>query len=294
MRVLVTGGSGKIGSAIATEMLDHGHEVLCVDVRADEAPDPRLLSSHVIDLGDIEALTPLMNGVDAVCHMGNLPGSHSFGEAGTFSRNISATFNVLHAAGQAGVRRIVNASSIQVYGSSGTHPVAPRYLPLDEKHPHQAMDGYSLSKSLSEPLCEAFTRLYSGSQAFSLRFTAVRVPRVEALWEKSKCRTQRKSSGGAWAASSLWTFVRVEDVARAARLCCEIDRPGHTALNIVAGKSSIPWEPSWIEEFFGVMPPFTKPVGPDEALMTGELAKQVLGFEATLPARDQTTDQVAR
>ncbi|MFE1837586.1 NAD-dependent epimerase/dehydratase family protein [Streptomyces sviceus] len=108
MRVLVTGGAGFIGSQIVEALAAHGHEPLLYDVRSDPASDVR----------DPEAVRHALSGVDAVCHQAAMVGlGVDFADAPAYvSHNDLGTAVLLAAMAEAGVRRLVLAGSMVVYG----------------------------------------------------------------------------------------------------------------------------------------------------------------------------------
>ncbi|WP_118082389.1 NAD-dependent epimerase/dehydratase family protein [Streptomyces sp. CC0208] len=108
MRVLVTGGAGFIGSQIVEALAAHGHEPLLYDVRSDPASDVR----------DPDAVRHALGGVDAVCHQAAMVGlGVDFADApGYVSHNDLGTAVLLAAMAEAGVRRLVLAGSMVVYG----------------------------------------------------------------------------------------------------------------------------------------------------------------------------------
>ncbi|MET9459893.1 NAD-dependent epimerase/dehydratase family protein [Streptomyces canus] len=108
MRVLVTGGAGFIGSQIVEALVAHGHEPVLYDVRADPASDVR----------DPDAVRLALTGVDAVCHQAAMVGlGVDFADAPEYvSHNDLGTAVLLAAMAGAGVRRLVLAGSMVVYG----------------------------------------------------------------------------------------------------------------------------------------------------------------------------------
>ncbi|MFJ9153929.1 NAD-dependent epimerase/dehydratase family protein [Streptomyces sp. NPDC102270] len=108
MRVLVTGGAGFIGSRIVEALVAHGHEPVLYDVRADPASDVR----------DPDAVRDALGGVDAVCHQAAMVGlGVDFADAPDYvSHNDLGTAVLLAAMAEAGVRRLVLAGSMVVYG----------------------------------------------------------------------------------------------------------------------------------------------------------------------------------
>ncbi|WP_329597055.1 NAD-dependent epimerase/dehydratase family protein [Streptomyces pseudovenezuelae] len=108
MRVLVTGGAGFIGSQIVEALAAHGHEPLLYDVRSDPASDVR----------DPEAVRRALSGVDAVCHQAAMVGlGVDFADAPRYvSHNDTGTAVLLAAMAELGVRRLVLAGSMVVYG----------------------------------------------------------------------------------------------------------------------------------------------------------------------------------
>ncbi|MET9784821.1 NAD-dependent epimerase/dehydratase family protein [Streptomyces canus] len=111
MRVLVTGGAGFIGSQIVEALVAHGHEPVLYDVRADPASDVR----------DPDAVRRALTGVDAVCHQAAMVGlGVDFADAPAYvSHNDLGTAVLLAAMAGAGVRRLVLAGSMVVYGEGG-------------------------------------------------------------------------------------------------------------------------------------------------------------------------------
>ena len=103
MRVLVTGAAGRVGATVARGLKDR-HQVR----GHDRVPMPDLADTVVSDLADFDAILEATRGVDAVAHIGGLPGGH---EWETMLRsNFIGTYNVFEAARQNGVKRVAYAS----------------------------------------------------------------------------------------------------------------------------------------------------------------------------------------
>jgi UDP-glucose 4-epimerase len=175
--VLVTGGAGLIGSHIADDLVREGASVTVYDSfvrgRSDhltwacENGDVRIVEA---DIRDVESLRREMEDVDFVFH-----------EAATWLRlceaeprkavevNILGTFNVLEACVEAGVKKVVAASSSSVYGEGS-------YLPTDEKHPFNNDLFYGATKVADEQLLRAFHKKY-GLDFVGLRYLNVYGPR---------------------------------------------------------------------------------------------------------------------
>lgn len=180
--ILVTEAAGRLGKSVFSRLIEKGYGVLGTD-RApyDNSPTP----FRQADLCDKKEVEELLTGAEAIIHMGAIPGpGHEAYE--TFGNNVLSTFNVLQAAADQEVRRVVFASSAFAMGWSGD-PTAfvPRYLPLDEQHPMTPFESYGLSKQVGECIAEMVARRTKTSVA-SLRFTNVVSPeeqkkRIESL-----------------------------------------------------------------------------------------------------------------
>lgn len=276
MRILVTGSSGRLGQRVVGVAREMGHDVVPVDMRP-PAEDDRG-DTRIADLCNFEGLPKLFEGIDAVCHLGNLPGFGEVGRSRGYLNNTATNYNVFLAADQAGVRRVVYASSIQSYGCMGgasgppkpDRISAPLYLPLDEDHPLQPVEAYPLSKATGEWIGEGFCRQQADRTAWSLRFTSIRTgPRP---------RRVRPPDWRPWLLASFFSWIHVDDAARATVLAAQAERFGHTPLNIVAPTSLRPWSEQALIDVYGHLPPFRRPLACDEALVSGERAQAVLGF----------------
>jgi len=106
--IVVTGGAGKAGRAVVRELVEHGEQVLSVDlVRAAELPCDQLVS----DLTDYGQTVESLRGARAVVHLAAIPAPALRPDALTFQVNTTSTYNVFSAAPLLGLERVVWASS---------------------------------------------------------------------------------------------------------------------------------------------------------------------------------------
>jgi nucleoside-diphosphate-sugar epimerase len=185
MKVLVTGATGRLGTVVCKELARRGHDVLGTDQRFAAGLGVPL---ELADLRDARAVYPLLEGRDAVIHLGNIP-SLGLGPSPqvVLADNVSMNSNVFRAALDLGVRRIVFASSLQamIRLDEGRAPDAPfgiPYFPLDGDAPaNPGHNFYGLSKEFGERtlriLCE---------HEPALACTALRFPMLAGDWFRKR------------------------------------------------------------------------------------------------------------
>ena len=174
---LVTGGAGFIGSHLVEELVRRGERVRVVD---NLSTGKRENIAHVSsvefvegDLADLEVARRTVAGVDYVLHQAAIPSvPRSVQDPITSNRaNIDASLNVLVAARDAGVKRLVYAGSSSAYGDTPT-------LPKLETMPTAPLSPYALQKLVAEQYCQMFTRLY-GLETVTIRYFNVFGPRQD-------------------------------------------------------------------------------------------------------------------
>src|SRR5687767_6417717 len=174
---LVTGGAGFIGSHLAEELLRRGERVRVVDSLAtgkrqnlSHLPDVEFVQG---DLADLDVARRAVEGVEYVLHQAAIPSvPRSVEDPITSNRaNIDASLNVLVAARDARVRRVVYAGSSSAYGNSPT-------LPKVETMPTAPLSPYALQKLVAEQYCQMFTQLY-GLETVTIRYFNVFGPRQD-------------------------------------------------------------------------------------------------------------------
>ncbi|RFD26283.1 NAD-dependent dehydratase [Mycobacterium uberis] len=126
MRVLLTGAAGFIGSQVGAALLAAGHDVVGIDALLPTAHGPNPLlppGCRQVDVGDADALAPLLAGVDLVCHQAAMVGAgvDAVDAPAYGGHNDFATTVLLAQMFAAGVRRLVLASSMVVYGQGRYH-----------------------------------------------------------------------------------------------------------------------------------------------------------------------------
>ena len=173
MKILVTGGMGDVGRPTVEWLLAHGHEVRVLDLRVED-PIPGA-DCRTGDVTDFATVRELVTGMEGVVHLAAYRHPSLAPSQELFRVNVGGTFNVFQAAAEAGIRRVVCASSINAlgYNFGVTFPEGQlSYFPIDEDHPLYTTDPYSFSKQMIEDIGGYFWRREEMSSLF-LRFPAV-------------------------------------------------------------------------------------------------------------------------
>lgn len=162
MNMLITGGAGFIGSHLCDKYTKEGHRVFCLDnfmsgnlMNIRHLLDYRnfkLVKGDVRDFGTLEKIT---RDVDVILHLAaQIHVDRSYIEPQlTYEINVMGTQNILEAARLHDAKRVIYASTSEVYGSA-------QYVPIDEKHPLNAPHPYGASKIAADRMCYAYTQTY--------------------------------------------------------------------------------------------------------------------------------------
>ncbi len=186
MMVLVTGGAGFIGSHLVDRLLREDYEVLCFD-NFDPYYDPALKTKNISnairhenfeliegDIRDPASLEEVIskNSIDYIVHQAAQAGVRASTKdlRKTMEINLLGTMNLLSAALESSVKKIINASSSSVYGRV-------EHLPFDEEHPKNPLSPYGVSKLAAEHYCNLYSELH-GLRITSLRYFTVYGPRM--------------------------------------------------------------------------------------------------------------------
>ncbi len=240
---LVTGGGGFIGSHIVDELLARGHAVKVLD---NFSTGRRQNIAHLVDdielvEGDIrsyERANTAVNGVDVVVHLAALPSvPRSVQDPLTTTEvNITGTLNMLLAARDREVRRVVVASSSSVYGANDFLPKHEELIP----HP---ISPYGVSKLAAEQYAMAFNAVY-GLETVALRYFNVFGPRqdpdsqysgVVALFLRRAAEGRRVTICGDGGQTRDFTYV--SNVVNATLLAADAPQASGSVLNIGCGAS---------------------------------------------------------
>ena len=150
MRVIVTGSSGRVGGRVVRELSAQGHEVIGLDARSSPG-----ITAHQVKLEDSEAVRRAVHGATAVIHLGALMSWKDAEAARIFQANVLGSFHLFEAAAAAGVRRLIFASSGEVYPER-----SPAYLPVDEHHLTRPGSYYGMTKLLGEEMAWFYERKF--------------------------------------------------------------------------------------------------------------------------------------
>jgi nucleoside-diphosphate-sugar epimerase len=241
-RVVVTGGAGNVGSHIVDAALSRGaHEVVALDALVRGVPEN--LTSAIatrrarlveVDIRDREAVRANVTGADIVFHQAALRWTRCQEEPRECQEvMVDGTFNVLEAAADAKVSRVVLASSAVVYGE-------PLRLPIDEDHPLRGTTVYGAAKVANEQLARAFAHLRD-LRTTTLRYFNVYGPRmdirsryVEVMVRWLDLIDQGKPLTLFGDGSASADFVFIDDVVRANLLACESEA-ADVIVNVCSG-----------------------------------------------------------
>ena len=282
-KVLVTGGSGKLGRAVLKDLVAHGYDVLNIDQQA--LPEP-ICPSVRIDLTNFgEVAAAILGGIDerkgpfdAVVHLAAIPAPGLAANAKTFANNVPTTFNVFEASRLAGIKNIVFASSETVLGLPFDTP--PPYAPVDEDYYPRPESAYSLGKLLDETMAAQFCRWDPSLRIVGLRFSNVMYPEDYKAFPKFDADPKARK----W---NLWGYIDARDGAQAVRRSLQADFTGFEAFIIanadtVMSRSNM----SLLAEVFPDVP--TKGnVATNSTLLGIEKAKRMLGYSPQFSWRNE-------
>ena len=289
---LVTGGAGFIGSHLAEELLRRGETVRVVD---NLSTGKRQNITHIPsvefiegDLADLDVARRAVKGIDYVLHQAAIPSvPRSVEDPITSNRaNIDASLNVLVAARDAGVKRLVYAGSSSAYGNTPTLPKVETMAPAP-------LSPYALQKLVAEQYCQMFTRLY-GLQTVTTRYFNVFGPRqdpsspysgVISLFISALCEGRRPTIFGDGEHTRDFTYVAnvVDGVLRA----CTADNASGEVINVAtSGRISLNTLFNTVRDLVGstVEPIYAEPRAGDVRDSQADIskAKRVLGYQPSV------------
>lgn len=279
MRIALTGSSGKLGTVVARELAASGHDIIGLDVVGTRGPG--FVQIDLTDYGQVidafGAVGDQHDGVDAVVHLGAIPAPGIRPDIATFHNNMTATFNVFHAAVRLGIERIVYASSETVQGLP--FDVPPPYIPVDEDYPARPESVYSLVKHLEEQLAIELVRWHPGLSITALRFSNVMVPEDYAAFPSYDDDALRRK----W---NLWSYIDARDGAQSVLRALENAPAGFDRFLIAAADTvmSRPNAELVAEVFPGVE--VRGELGVNDSLFSTAKAQRLLGYRPEHSWRD--------
>jgi UDP-glucose 4-epimerase len=273
-RVLVTGGAGRLGRHVVEQLRGAGWDVVVADL----APGAGELRCDVLDIDQVRAAVA---GASAVCHLAGLDYDTASAEQDFVAVNSVGTWNVLQAASEHGVHRVVLASSVCAYGLLDTGPEwRPRYLPIDEQHRQRPRDGYSVSKHVVEEMGHAWAR--RGLSVICLQPMHVVFPgAAEPFLEFAR------SAPPEW----LHQYVIADDAAAAFVCAVEVDGVAFETVLVSAAESPLATPTlDWYRDHVAALPPVLDPglyaANPRASLFSTAKARELLGWTPRLTLAD--------
>ena len=237
---VVTGGAGFIGSHIVEELLKRNEQVKIIDnfsTGKRENVEP-FKKAEIIeaDLAGTKNLAELLKGAEYVIHQAAIPSvpKSIIDPVKSHQANVNGTLQLLVACREAGVKRVVYASSSSLYGDSPTLPKHEGMMP-------NPLSPYGAQKLFGEIYCQVFTRSY-GLETVSLRYFNVFGPRqdatsqysgVLALFIPAVLENRRPKIYGDGEQSRDFTYVR--NVVEANLLACKVPGIGGQVFNVACG-----------------------------------------------------------
>lgn len=279
-KVVVTGGSGRVGRYVIEE-LAKAFEVRNADLSpAQEGPDgrdPAVVEYVATDVMDLESVREALRGAHAVVHLAAIDFDWNAAPEKYIRVNTFGTWNVLQAAQENGLEKVVLCSSISACGLSEMRKDwTPQYLPVDEKHELRPVQAYSLSKQIMENMGQAVAR-GSGMSVICIRPLAVILE--ESLVDFTQFIDDPQLH---W----LFYYIEASDLARAFRAAVEVEGISFDTFFISGDDSCHPEATlDWYEKKIGSVPEGTDTTmygeDPRASIFSSAKAKSKLDWQPT-------------
>lgn len=282
-KCLVTGGAGFIGSNLVDVLIERGNEVIVLDnLSTGKRENLNAQAKFVeVDLRDLERIKPYFNGVDYVFHLAALARVQpSIEDPITFNDvNVNGTLNVLIAAKDAGVKKVIYSASSSAYGDQ-------EQMPLREYMPTHPLSPYGLQKYIGEEYCRLFWDVYK-LPSVCLRYFNVYGPRmplegayclVMGIFTRQRLNNKPLTIVGD--GEQRRDFTSVKDVVRANILAAKSNINDGCPINIGCGSN---YSVNDVARMIGG-PTINIPprIEPKETLADNSLAKELFGWEPTV------------
>ena len=283
-KCLVTGGAGFIGSNLVDELIKQGEEVIIIDNLSTGKKEyvNAKADFHEVDIRNLKIIKPLFSGVDYVFHLAAFPRVQpSIEDPATANDiNLNGTVNVLIAARDAKVKRVIYSASSSAYGDQTK-------MPLTEEMPTHPLSPYGLQKYVGELYCRLFTEIY-GLPTVSLRYFNAYGKRqalegayclVMGTFVRQRLNNEPMTITGD--GKNRRDYTSVIDVVRANILASKSKKVGKgEVMNIGRGSNYSVNELA--EMIGGPVKHIEARIEPKETLADNSLAKKLLGWEPTV------------
>ncbi|GLX67731.1 NAD-dependent epimerase/dehydratase family protein [Paenibacillus glycanilyticus] len=277
--IAVTGGSGKLGSALIKELQQEGYNVTSLDTQRSNELRCRQIK---VDLNDFGQVVSALHGAVAVIHLAAIPAPLGYPYPYIFSNNVVSGYNILEAASLLNIRKVVVGSSESSYGFAwAPSPFSPDYLPVDEEHPQQPQECYGLSKIVNELTAAMFDRR-NGMQVISLRFSMITKPEDYKHLAISKPEAFK---------NIFWSYIDIRDAVSACIASLQVDDRGAVCLNITSS-DTLSDRPTaeLIEQFYPDVKDLRDPFPERTAIVSNKEAERVLGWKPRHSWADQAAE----
>jgi len=291
-RILFTGGSGKAGRHVLPWLARQGYEVLNFDQTPSEHKDIPTLLGSITDAGQVyNAMTTHFTGaefqrggppgpVDAVVHFAAIPRVLLKPDDETFRVNVMGTYHVIEAAMKLGIRKVVIASSETTYGVCFAEGDKDFHsFPLDESYDSDPMDSYGLSKVVNEKTARAFAERFK-ADIYALRIGNVIEPDEYAKFPGFVADPMSRKR-------NAWSYIDARDLGQIVHLCLQKNGLGYQVFNAVNDTITAD---GLTEDFLKQWCPKTphrRPLVGDEAPISNQKIREVLGFKEEHPWRKE-------
>ncbi|WWC60917.1 uncharacterized protein I303_103493 [Kwoniella dejecticola CBS 10117] len=245
MRILLTGSSGVVGTYVLFYLLDQGHKVIAVDRTplpsetfknlSSKYPDlSSILETEEVDLTSIEGVKTLFGkygDIEGVIHLAAIPDPLHHDPRFVHNSNVSVSYNVLYTAAERGIKRIVQASSVNQTGLAYTREGRQWFgvIPITEEEEGHAEDPYALSKIICEAQATIICRRFADDD---VRITSLRFHHVLQTSQEAEAYSK---------ADEFWAWTSSLAASQACLLgLTSTGWTGHEAFNIVAPDIATP------------------------------------------------------
>ena len=270
MRIVITGGFGRLGSAVTAQAIARGDQVVAVD-RMIPAEVPAGVEAVTLDTSDYAGVRAVVDGADAVIHLAAYLSPSAAPWERVYGENTLGSYHALLAAADAGVSRVCLASSINAIG--GVYSIKPRYdyFPIDIDHPCYAEDPYSLSKWVLEEQARSIARRFPALSIAALRF--------HAISDRDRLMVSSNSDSAA-SARDLWGYSPLSASAAVCLATLSADLDGAETFYCVAAETTSATPTAELLDRHYPTVPRRAPLSGNTSLYDSTPARERLGWPA--------------